>query len=126
MKSKRCVVVVDEDPRVSEAIRMLLESAQINTKLFATAEDFLALTDLGALICLITDVKMGGIALHQLHKRLLDRGIDIPIILISADPDDYQPNESNTHGALVFLQKPFDGEELLYWVRMAIKLAQES
>jgi FixJ family two-component response regulator len=118
-------VVVDDDPRIRESLQNLFDSVLIEAAFYSSAEEFLAEHELQCARCLITDVWMPGISGYELQEHLIRRGLDIPIIFISAHPDNKKQEEANAKGALALLHKPFDGEELLEWVFKAMPEKRE-
>ena len=96
----------------------LLRSHGVEMYAFETAEAFLALADEAAIGCLVTDLHMPGIGGIELLKRLRQRGVAYPIIVMSARESAQATAEA--YGADAYLPKPFDGDELIGWlVRLA-------
>ncbi len=120
MTNQTRVAVVDDDPRVRESLESLLDAAQIEAHFFPSAESFLA-EDIGRFTCLVSDVKMPGMSGFELQRHVLDRRPSLPIIFISAYPDNSRISEAISLGAITFLQKPFDGEELLGWIEKSCR-----
>jgi two-component system response regulator TtrR len=120
MSKAAFVAVVDDDERIRDSLRILLQSAGIKARFFASAERFLLEENIGEFGCLVTDVKMLAVSGFQLHRLLVERHVSVPTIFISAFHDEEELNWAMSHGALAFLQKPFDGEELLTWVIKAL------
>ena len=120
-KQHRIVAVVDDDPRVREALEHLLDSAGIEHRSFASAEEVLRHGGLASIDCLIADVRMPGINGCELQRRLRATLPALPIIFVTAHHDDEVRQEMLRHGAFAFLYKPFDGEELLNIVDAAVK-----
>ena len=121
MKSNASVVIVDDDPRIRESLESLFDSASVNAKFFSSAEEFLREQDLSSVGCLISDIKMAAMSGYDLQQHLLEHNINIPMIFITAYTDEKRSAKALAHGALTFLYKPFDGEELLNWVSKALK-----
>ena len=115
---KRPVVsIVDDDPSVRESLKMLLESAEFDTEVFASAEEFLSAGRLGVSACLILDVRLPGISGIDLQNRLRADGHNITVIFITAHPDEHTRQLAMHAGAIRFFSKPFSGKELLAAVR---------
>ena len=119
MTSQTRVAVVDDDPRIRESLESLCDAAQIEANFFPSVEDFLA-QDVGQFACVVSDVKMPGMSGYELQRRILEKRLNISIIFISAYSDNKRMAEAMSLGAMAFLQKPFDGEELLEWVDHAL------
>jgi FixJ family two-component response regulator len=121
---QRIVVVVDDDPRVRQALESLLSSAGTEVRVFSSGRQVLesdALTDAG---CLITDVRMPGMDGWELFRRTADAYPFLPIIFITAHQDDDAVRRALNRGAFAFLYKPFNGEELLDAVEAAFESNQ--
>jgi FixJ family two-component response regulator len=117
---KQFVVAVDDDFRVRESIQSLVESAGYAPLLFSSAEEFLDSGTLLGAMCLITDVRMPGINGIELQRRIRTERPKLPVIFISAHNDDETRQRALDEGAASFLYKPFDAEELLEAIRVAV------
>jgi two-component system, LuxR family, response regulator FixJ len=114
------VYVVDDDTELREYMRWLLEPAGWRVETYGDPNEFLAAyRDAGA-ACVVTDVCMPGLSGLDLQRELAERGIDLPVILISAYANVPNVVRAMREGALDFLEKPFDGETLLGRVREAL------
>jgi FixJ family two-component response regulator len=120
-KQHRIVAVVDDDPRVREALEHLLDSAGMEHKSFASAEEALQHGQLESVDCLIADVRMPGIDGRELQRRLSASLPRLPLIFVTAHHDDEVRQDILSRGAFAFLHKPFDGEELLNTVDAAVR-----
>ena len=117
---KPIVAAVDDDFRIRESIKSLLESAGYAPLMFSSAEDFLQSGTLAAATCVITDVRMPGMDGIELQRRIrLDRPM-VPVILISAHHDAKVRQQAIDEGAVDFLYKPFDDTDLLEIVQSAV------
>jgi FixJ family two-component response regulator len=117
---KQFVVAVDDDFRVRESIQSLVESAGYAPLMFSSAEEFLDSGTLLGAMCLITDVRMPGINGIELQRRIRTERPKLPVIFISAHNDDETRQRALDEGAASFLYKPFDAEELLEAIRVAV------
>ena len=107
------VAAVDDDFRVRESIESLLESAGYAPLVFSSAEEFLQSGTLAEAACLIADVRMPGMDGIELQRRIRLERPQLPVIFISAHHDDAIRQRALRGGAVDFLYKPFDGEDLL-------------
>ena len=107
------VFVVDDDDSVRDAIGMLLESADLNYRSFASAKEFLEFyeNDIGG--CLVLDIRMPGMSGLELQERLANPGRNVPIIFITGHGDIPMAVEAMRKGAVDFIRKPFGDQELL-------------
>ena len=120
MSSGAVVYVVDDDVGVRKALAFLLVSAGLNVRLYESATAFLhEITDPGR-CCIVTDVRMPGIDGLEFIRRLHDRGLNIPVIVMTGHADIPLAVEAMKYGAADFLEKPFDDELLLSAVRGAL------
>ena len=87
---------------------------------FESAEDFLRSQRVEDSACLITDVQMPGMSGLDLQNRLIAQGSHIPIIFITAFPEQDIRSRAQAGGAIAFLEKPFDGETMINLLRTAL------
>jgi two-component system, LuxR family, response regulator FixJ len=118
MKKKITVWVVDDDSSVRKALKRLLRSAGYPVRTFASAIEFLDSGETKDGI-LVLDVKMPGLNGFDLQKKLVGLGADIPIIFISAHYDVQARSDVVPAGAVAFLQKPFNDQDLLDAINLA-------
>jgi FixJ family two-component response regulator len=107
------VAVVDDDEAVRGALSNLLASLDLGVATFASAEEFLASPACRAAACLITDVQMPGMSGLDLQRHLASEGNRIPVILITAFPQDRLRQQAEAEGAFGFFAKPFDGRLMI-------------
>ena len=115
------VSVVDDDASVREAMGRLIKSSGFAVQLFASGEEFLRFGSLQNTSCLVLDVHMPGMSGLQLQSHLVVAGYRIPIIFITADPDERTRARVLKAGAVDFLLKPFGDDALLNGIRSALK-----
>jgi FixJ family two-component response regulator len=89
--------------------------------MFASAEALLNSEALACANCLITDVRMPGIDGLELQRRAKTSYPELPVILISAHGDEEVRRHALADGAVAFLYKPFDGEDLLQAIGVALR-----
>jgi len=121
MPSEQGVVhLIDDDDALRESLIFLLRTAQIEVKDYPSATAFLDALPNQTLGCVITDVRMPGLSGIDLLKRLKERKINAPIIVITGHGDVPLAVEAMKFGAVDFLEKPFDDEVFLASVRLAL------
>ena len=115
------VFVVDDDPSIRESLSLLLSSAGYGVEAFASAKEFLE-SERGTPgpACLVLDVKMPDLSGLDLQKELMSRNIIIPIIFITGHGDIPMSVQAIKKGAVDFLPKPFDDDDLLEAVEQAL------
>ncbi len=114
------VFIVDDDAGVRDAIQGLLKAEGWRSAAFESPEAFLASKIGDEPCCLVLDVRLPGINGLEFQKQLADAGIEIPIIFITAHGDIPMSVRAMKAGAVEFLVKPFQNEELLAAVRQAV------
>jgi RNA polymerase sigma factor (sigma-70 family) len=114
------VFVVDDDRAVASSLKALIESVDLRTAVFATAQAFLEQYDPRDPGCLVLDLRMPGMSGLQLQETLAARGIAIPIIFITGHGDVKMAVRALKGGALDFLEKPFHDQDLLDRIQQAL------
>src|SRR5229473_8284063 len=114
------ICVVDDDASVREAVGSLIRSAGWRAETFASAQEFLASPRTEAPSCLVLDVQLPGLSGLDLQQELAKADVQIPIIFLSGRGDIPMTVRAIKAGALEFLTKPFDDEDLLDAIRAGI------
>ena len=112
------VFVVDDDHRVREALSSLISSAGLRVAVFSSAAEFLESKRPDAPACLVLDLQLPGISGLELQQQL-SAGTP-PIVFISGHGDIPSSVRAIKAGAVEFLPKPFDDQELLRAIDAAI------
>lgn len=120
------VIIVDDDRQVLTYLSRLLDSVGIDTVVFSDSKEFLVCDLPESPCCIILDVRMPGISGHQVHERLLENGIDIPVIFLTAHSSVEAGVESMKRGAVDYIEKPFEDQRLLDAVNMALRISRSS
>ncbi|MEX0303654.1 MAG: response regulator transcription factor, partial [Leisingera sp.] len=107
------VYLVDDDEAVCKALSLLLSTVGINVIPFADPQAFLA--QLGQLApgCLVLDIRMPLISGLKLQEKLAERGILWPTVVISGHGDIEACRRAFRNGAVDFLSKPVDEQDLI-------------
>ena len=113
--------VVDDDISVRESLELLIASADLQPRIFATAHDFLANPSISAPSCLILDVSLPDLNGLELQRRLADQRMEMPIIFITGHGDIPMSVQAMKAGAVEFLTKPFSDQVLLAAVSNALE-----
>jgi len=124
-RATELVCVVDDDQSVRRGLRRLFKSAEYAAESFASAEDYLAREIFEGPICLVLDVRMPGLNGLELQKELESRGACEQIVFITGHNDVPTCTQAMKNGAVDFLMKPFDSEELIEAVRRALGRGKE-
>ncbi len=112
--------VVDDDPAVREGLCALLSTVSIVTHAFASANEFLQVAQPGMAGCLVVDVRMPGMSGLELLHILKSRDIHLPVIVISGHGDVAMAVRAMKAGAVDFLLKPFNEQNLLDQILAAL------
>jgi FixJ family two-component response regulator len=120
------VWVVDDDASVREALRSLIRSAGLRVETLASAQEFLACPRVEAPSCLVLDVRMPRLSGLDLQKRMAEISLQIPIVFITGHGDVPTSVRAMKAGAVEFLTKPFDDQDLLEAIQQAIKRDREA
>lgn len=118
--SRPTVFIIDDDASVRKGLSRLLRSAGFEVETFATAEQFLGREHYEGIGCLVLDVRMPGISGIDLQDELSKADYSMPIVFITGHGNIPMGVQAMKKGAVDFLAKPFDDEELLQAVREAI------
>jgi len=114
------IAIVDDDEMVGEATAALIKALGLVVRTFTSAEAFLGSDCVLQTSCLIADVQMPGTDGLQLHRKLIKAGNRVPVILITAFPDERVRKRALESGAICYLNKPFDPTVLTNCIRSAI------
>ena len=126
MSEAPLIVIVDDDELALDGIRDLVESLGYAAATFASAEHFLQSPVIAQATCLITDVQMPGQSGLELQQELRSRGYQMPVILLTAYPNESHRTRALDNGAVGFLSKPIDDRWLMECLTDAIKLHDKS
>lgn len=114
------IFVIDDDADLRASIQGLLKSAGLRSEGFATAEQFLKRDGVIGPSCLVLDVTLPGISGLEFQQQLRGAGLQIPIVFVTGHGDIPMSVKAMKSGAVEFLTKPFDDNELLSAVQQAL------
>ncbi len=124
-ETKPTIFIVDDDPSVRESTQLMLKSVGFDVKTFASAQDFLNAKLQEGLGCLILDVRMPGISGLDLQEKLVSAESPLPVIFITGHGTVPMSVRAMKAGAVDFLQKPFEEQDLLDAINRAITQQRE-
>jgi len=124
MAKRGLVYVVDDDEAVRDSLQWLLEGKDYRVRCFESAEAFLSRYDPREVACLVADIRMGGMTGMELQDRLLERHSPLPIVFITGHGDVPMAVQTMKKGALDFIQKPFDEQQLMALVDRMLETAR--
>jgi FixJ family two-component response regulator len=117
------VFVVDDDQRIRDSLRWLLESAGLTVETYAGAREFLTACDPLRPGCLVLDARMPEMSGLELLEELAARGVYyLPTILITGHGDVPLTVRAMQAGAVDVIQKPLDDERLLERIRQCLAM----
>jgi FixJ family two-component response regulator len=116
------ISVIDDDASFRVATDSLLRARGYIVHAFASAADFLRSAQLDEMSCVITDVKMPDMGGLELQSLLRSQGRTVPIIFITAFPEEPARARALREGAICFLSKASDASTLLKCVQKALAI----
>ena len=121
-KKQSTVFVVDDDEAMRESLTWLIESVGLNVETFSSADEFLKSYYPGIPGCLLLDVRMPGMSGLELQAHLQSQQVAIPVIIITGHGDVPMAVRAMKSGAIDFIEKPFNDEQLLESIRNALSI----
>lgn len=124
-ESKPTVYVVDDDPSVRDSTELMLKSVGFNVRTFGSAQAFLEVDLREDLGCLVLDVRMPGMSGLDLQEKLVSGKTPLPVIFITGHGTVPMSVRAMKAGAVDFLQKPFEEQDLLDAINRAVARQRE-
>ncbi len=119
MSNLPTIHIIEDDPAVRESLAMLLKSAGLESRLYASAPEFLGMNPAPE-GCVVSDIRMPDMTGLELLAELKHRRSWLPVILMTAFADVPQAVKAMKLGAVDFIEKPFDDELMVSSVRAAL------
>ena len=120
MAREHCIAIVDDDQSVRDAVTNLFRSMGFPAMAFASAEEFLNAGSLDTTSCIVLDVQMPGMGGLSLQSHLAATGRQIPLVFVTGYPDAVVRDKAMSLGAVCFLTKPFNEDDLVDGLRSAL------
>jgi len=120
------VFVVDDDVSVCVALSRLIRTAGLHVETFGTAAECLSADRLKDADCLVLDVHLPDLSGLELQAKLTELGLELPIVFITGRGDIPMSVRAMKAGALEFLTKPFDDQQLLDAIEQGIARCQSA
>lgn len=119
MASQPAIAIIDDDALVRSSMVSLLRSFGLRVEAFASGQAFL---DAGptAFDGVISDIQMPGMSGIELLRRLDAEHPNLPVLLITGQPDEHVRRQALEAGAAAFLEKPFPAEDIMDELSRAI------
>jgi FixJ family two-component response regulator len=125
MTNDAIVYVVDDDASVCRALARLFRTVGLLAETFPSAKAFLSHPVQPRPMCLVLDIRLPGASGLDLQDALAEAGRDIPIVFITGHGDVPTTVRAMKAGAVDFLQKPFNDQDLLDCVQRALAHSRE-
>jgi len=119
MSGNLVIHVIDDDVALLHSAQLLLTTEGFTAKIHASAEQFLAAFDEDGGDCVVTDVCMAGLDGITLLSTLRERGVALPVIVVTGHADIPLAVRAIKQGAFNLLEKPFRAQELIASIRQA-------
>jgi FixJ family two-component response regulator len=126
MLRERCVHIVDDEAKVRDALTLLLSTAQIESRSYGSAEEYITSMPLREPACILLDNQLPGMSGIELLRRIVAASTDSTVIMITAYGDVPTAVLAMKAGAFHFVQKPFDAEALLATVEEALSRSDDA
>jgi len=119
------IFVIDDDASVRRSLPLLLKASDYDVETFSSSEEFLNREQFNGTGCIILDINLEGISGLELQEELMNKQDSLPIVFITGKGGVPESVQALKKGAIDFLQKPFDDEELLDAVEEALTKSHE-
>ena len=119
------VAIVDDDAAVRDSLTLLLRLHGCLVRAFALGVEFLDWAGTQEVDCVLLDLRMHGLSGLDVQAALARRGLDYPIVVVTAHGDVATTRAALKAGAFDFIEKPFDDEVLLKAIRAASTASAE-
>ena len=119
-RNARVVAVVDDDEGFRDALQRFLRTLALYVEAFPSGEEFLQWNRMDSVGCVILDLAMPGMSGLEVKEQLTARGLQIPIVFVTAHRNEQVGRRAAAAGALAVLRKPVDHDELVRLVREAL------
>src|SRR5580692_8236020 len=126
MKASRSVHIIDDEAEVRDALTLLLSTAQIESRSYGSAEEYLTLNPLKEPACILLDNQLPGMSGIELLRHIVAATTNSTVIMITAYGDVPTAVLAMKAGAFHFVQKPFDAEALLMTVEEALSRGDDA
>lgn len=117
---RSAVFIVDDDASIRDSVRSLLKSLGFHAEAFGSTEEFMQANRAEVPSCLVLDVKLPGMNGLEFQTKMEHAGLHIPVIFITAHGDIPMTLRAMKAGAVEFLAKPFQKEDLLTAIEQAL------
>lgn len=124
--SGSCVYIVDDDELIRDSLKQLVNSVSLKVRVFSSAQSFLDYKLPNQACCLVLDIRMPGMSGLELQDELKKTGQLIPIIFITRHATVAMSVRALKAGAIDFIQKPFEDQDILDSINHAIEYNRQA
>lgn len=114
------VFLIDDEPSVLKALARVIGATGFRTASFSSPQSFLEQYEPAARGCIVLDVSMPGFTGLELQQALIEKNCSLPIVFLTARGDIPTSVRAMKHGAVDFLTKPVDDNDLIAAVDRAL------
>ena len=125
MRASQAVFIVDDDASICEGLSNLLESVGVRALAYSSAESILESWSESNAGCMLLDARLPGMSGVEFQEKMQQLGIGMPVIFMTAHGDIPMVRKVMKAGAVEFLTKPFQKEELLHAIDHAFAFDRE-
>src|SRR5262249_15717252 len=126
LQHRPIISIIDDDESMRCALKSFVTSLGFKAYTFASAGQYLDSSHLDDTSCLITDLQMPGLNGIELQQSILAQGRHIPMIFVTAFPEERMRARAIEAGALGFLGKPFDSSTLVELIEKALEIGRKT
>ena len=119
--SRKTIYIVEDDASYSKGLSRFIRASGFEVETFDSANDFLANADIRHPGCLLLDIRLPDIDGLSLHEMLKEKDCRLPVVFMTGHGDIPMGVKAMKNGAVDFLPKPFQPEELLNAIHEAIR-----
>ena len=125
-QSIRTIIVVDDQPLVRRSMARALRLAGLDVREFGSAEELLKVPSAWTVNCFLFDVHLGGISGPDLYRTLRSKGVQTPVVFVTADATAISREATAEPGVITYLLKPFERTVLLQAVDEAMSFGRQA
>lgn len=119
MAKSSSIFIVDDDPAIRDSVQAMLDAEGYATKTFETGLEFLGFCQSDPEGCALLDVRMPDINGLDLQIKLREKGIDLPVVIMTGHGDIKMAVQAMRNGASDFIEKPFTKEAIIQSLKTA-------
>jgi two-component system, LuxR family, response regulator FixJ len=115
------IFIIDDDKSMQRAFLLLLQAAGFDARAFSSAQEFLIYSPVSDDDCIILDLRMPGMNGFDLMKKLITKGVQTPVICVTAFDDAKSREQARELRAAAYFTKPVDDQALIDAINWAVQ-----